>query len=281
MARTDNLTNFLTDVASAIKEKTGENTVISASDFDTKIANIQTGSTPEGEITITENGFHDVKDYASAYVQVAGAGGKYAPRAISFYDYKGEELDDEISNLDTSNLTSMAYMFRGCTKLTRLNTSQFDTSKVTSMSNLFYNCYLLTNIDVSKFDTSKVTSMYGMFYGCKVITELNLKNFDTKNVTSMGSMFQNCAELTELDLSSFTTKNVTSVSQMFYGCSKLKRLDIRNCEFDHISTSNASNMFTSVPKDCLIIVKNQTQVYFVRGRNTAFTNIVIASELQE
>lgn len=42
MARTDNLSNFLTDIADAIRTKTGEAGTISASDFDTKIANIPT-----------------------------------------------------------------------------------------------------------------------------------------------------------------------------------------------------------------------------------------------
>ena len=57
MARTNNLTNFLTDVAGAIKEKTGDSTAIPASQFDTKIASIPTGGTyQEKNITITENG---------------------------------------------------------------------------------------------------------------------------------------------------------------------------------------------------------------------------------
>lgn len=43
MARTDNLTNFLTDVASAIKNKKGTQTDIPAENFDTEIASISTG----------------------------------------------------------------------------------------------------------------------------------------------------------------------------------------------------------------------------------------------
>lgn len=52
MARTDNLGNFLTDIASAIKEKTGKSGTISAADFDTEIVDIQTGiDTSDGNIT--------------------------------------------------------------------------------------------------------------------------------------------------------------------------------------------------------------------------------------
>ena len=43
MARIDNLSNFLTDIASAIKEKNKITTPILAKDFDTEILNIKSG----------------------------------------------------------------------------------------------------------------------------------------------------------------------------------------------------------------------------------------------
>lgn len=43
MARTDNLTNYLTDIAAAIKQKKGDTSPIKASNFDTEIANLPTG----------------------------------------------------------------------------------------------------------------------------------------------------------------------------------------------------------------------------------------------
>ena len=57
MARTNTLTNFLTDVASAIKQKTGDNTLIPASEFDTEILSIQTGGIYQTKsLTIAQNG---------------------------------------------------------------------------------------------------------------------------------------------------------------------------------------------------------------------------------
>ena len=57
MARTNTLTNFLTDVASAIKQKTGDNTLIPASEFDTEILSIQTGGVYQTKsLTIAQNG---------------------------------------------------------------------------------------------------------------------------------------------------------------------------------------------------------------------------------
>ena len=53
MARTDNLTNFLTDVADAIRSKKGTSGKISASYFDTEIASITTGTTEDLSTELT------------------------------------------------------------------------------------------------------------------------------------------------------------------------------------------------------------------------------------
>ena len=45
MARTDNLTNFLTDVAAAIRTKKGDNTAIPAANFDIEIVNLPSNTT--------------------------------------------------------------------------------------------------------------------------------------------------------------------------------------------------------------------------------------------
>lgn len=60
MARTNNLTNFLTDVASAIKTKTGDSTAIPASQFDTKIANITTGHLDNTEYEEANDDLDDI-----------------------------------------------------------------------------------------------------------------------------------------------------------------------------------------------------------------------------
>ena len=57
MARTNNLTNFLTDVAGAIKEKKGSEVNIPAANFDTEIRNLPSqGTYEEKTINVTQNG---------------------------------------------------------------------------------------------------------------------------------------------------------------------------------------------------------------------------------
>lgn len=60
MARIDNLTNFLTDVATSIKAKTGDSSLIPASQFDTKIAGITTGKLSNEEYTKANNNLDEI-----------------------------------------------------------------------------------------------------------------------------------------------------------------------------------------------------------------------------
>lgn len=221
MARIDNLTNFLTDVANSIRNKKGTTEPIQASDFDTEISSIKSGSS------------------------------KYAPRFIRFSGYDGTELDNEIANLDTSNITNM--------------------------NDMFYQCRSLTNLDLSNFDTSKVTSMNQMFSYCSKLTSLDVSNFDTSSVTDMTYMFRYC-KIARLDLSNFHTTNVTNMSNMFNNCSLLEFLDIRNFDFTNVKTY--TNMFISVPANCLIIVKGDTEKQWVLKVRNDLTNVKTVAEYE-
>jgi len=147
---------------------------------------------------------------------------------------------------DTSNVTTMRWMFTYCNNLTSIDVSNFNTSKVTDMRAMFDNCVLLTTLDVSNFNTSNVTDMYAMFYSCNNLTSLDVSNFDTSNVNNMSSMFYNCKNLTSLDVSNFDTSNVTNMTNMFNNCKNLTSLDVSN--FDTSKVTNFTNIFNNTPK---------------------------------
>ncbi|MBQ9011237.1 MAG: BspA family leucine-rich repeat surface protein [Bacilli bacterium] len=170
---------------------------------------------------------------------IGGNGGVIANENSSslFKDFKNVTSID-VTNLDTTKVTSMASMFRDCTSLTSLDLSGYDTSNVTTMNGMFNTCENLESLDLNSFDTSKVTSMDSMFEKCYSLTGLDLSSFNTSNVTNMTEMFRECKSLTAIDLSNFNTSKVTTIRLMFNACNKLTSLDLSS--FD---TSNVTEMY--------------------------------------
>ena len=150
----------------------------------------------------------------------------------------------DLSNFDTSKVTSMARMFSGMSSLTSLSLSNFDTSNVVDMEGMFSGMSSLTSLDLSNFDTSKVTNMRYMFHDMSSLTSLNLSNFDTSKVINMEAMFRDIRNLTTLNLSNFNTSQVTDMYLMFSGMSSLTSLDLSN--FDTSKVTIMSSMFSGM-----------------------------------
>ena len=148
---------------------------------------------------------------------------------------------EELTYLDTSNVTNMDSMFWNARGLTSLDLSSFDTSSVTNMFQMFDNASSLISLDLTNFDTSNVTNMSGMFTGTSNLTSLNVSSFNTSNVTNMSRMFDNAGSLTSLDVSSFDTSRVTNMHSMFRFTRGLTSLDISN--FDTSRVTNMHSMF--------------------------------------
>ena len=70
-------------------------------------------------------------------------------------------------NIDTSQVIDMSYMFYYCRALTSLDLSNFNTSKVTSMGTMFRQCLRLKEIICPKgFDLSSCSNISDMFTSC-------------------------------------------------------------------------------------------------------------------
>ena len=128
---------------------------------------------------------------------------------------------------DTSNVTDMQNMFKGCSSLTSI--PLLDTSNVNNMYNMFNGCSSLTSIPL--LDTSNVTDMQTMFKGCSSLT--SIPALDTSKVTYMSYMFNGCSSLTSLPL--LDTSNVMNMEYMFNGCSSLTSIPA-------LDTSKVTNM---------------------------------------
>lgn len=84
MAKYTTLTSLFTAIANSLRGKTGGTGTIVADDFPSVIDSLSTGGiTPSGSIEITENGTHDVTNYASAIVNVSSAAQNFVTRTIT------------------------------------------------------------------------------------------------------------------------------------------------------------------------------------------------------
>ncbi|GCF92731.1 hypothetical protein NRIC_06220 [Enterococcus florum] len=132
------------------------------------------------------------------------------------------------ADADTSAITNMAHMFRGCSNLISLDVSNWNTENVTNMGSMFTGCSNLSSLNVSSWNTEKVTRMDYMFAECSNLSSLDLSNWNTENVIEMYWMFANCGNLTSLEVSNWKTENATDMNYMFYNCSNLISLDVSN-----------------------------------------------------
>ena len=162
-------------------------------------------------------------------------------RSVYPYDKMNDILDVDLSNFDTSQVTTMNQMFNSMEKLTSLDLSNFDTSKVTNMYAMFSDMRSLTTLNLSSFDTSKVTNMRSMFLDVSRLTSLNISNFNTSKVTDMGLMFYDMSSLTSLNLSNFNTSKVTDMRAMFHYVSRPTSLNLSS--FDTSKVTNMRGMF--------------------------------------
>lgn len=130
-----------------------------------------------------------------------------------------------LHRLDTSSVTDMAEMFRGCDHLgiVKFATTYqtIDTSSVTTMSMMFAGCTLMPGnnshlVGFKNLDTSSLIYANQMFYNCSHLQSVDLSGWDTSSLSSANSMFSGCGELTELDLSSWDTSSLEASGNYTY-----------------------------------------------------------------
>lgn len=233
--------------------------------------------------TITSNGVYSAEEEGlDGYDIVKVETGKYAPRYVSFQQYTGTELDYEIANLDTSNVTSMAYMFYQCSKLTTLDLSNFNTSNVTNMNSMFLGCKSLTTLDLTSFNTSNVTSMSYVFNNCLSLTTLKLTNFDTSKVTTFYQTFYRCNKI--VSIPKLNASSVTSMSYMFDNCYSLTTLGgLENLGQAYLTTSYANNSSYKLDLSYCTLLTEQslinvlTNLYDIKTKGCKTQQVVLGS----
>ena len=129
-----------------------------------------------------------------------------------------------IKNLNTSNVSDMAYMFAGCSNLKSVDLTYMNLQNVEDMSYMFYYCLALNTVYLKGLNTYKVKNMNSMFEFCTSLGYLDLSSFNTQNVQNVQKMFFQCRSLKAIYASPMFVVNITkptSKADMFSGCFKL------------------------------------------------------------
>ena len=225
MARIDNLTNFLTDVATSIRTKKGTTDKISPKDFDTEIESIKTGTS--FEMNDTSYLFYNnarISNYDDLEQSMKNINHLYYMfNNASSFD-KPVDLTEKLSdNLTTTD--EYASLFKNASKIPSIKISS-NSTKPTTLNSMFSNCTVLKSIDLTGLNTSNVTDISYIFDGCKSLenvpigfTSLNMNKVSTTNARYI---FRSCESIQEIDLSSMNFPLVTSLSYWFSNCKKAK-----------------------------------------------------------
>ena len=162
-------------------------------------------------------------------------------------------------------ITTCESMFCGLNNIIEIDLSNFDTSEVTSMYRMFKECSDLEKINFGNINTSSVTNMRTMFFKCPKIIKIDLSKFDTSKVATMYNMFLGCSELRYLDLSNFTISKETNITGMFQYLNFLKYLNIYNLKISEESI-NMNEMlykiksFSKISSNTKICIKNYSNL---------------------
>lgn len=241
MARTNNLPNFLTDVASAIKTKKGDSTPILASDFDTEINKIETPSD-----AFSDEQFENMR-----------SGGNFSIATSSYLPYQIIKKIPKVA-LDFTEVNEIAGFSR-FESLEEIDVSLWNVSTITTFSYLFHYCSSLKKIDLSAWNvpTSSDASNHSltfMFNRCSSLKEADLSCF--KGAWNISLLMGSCSSLEKLDI---------------------RGLDLTNCTY--VYTSATDNFLYNVPTTCEIIVADNTQKTFMNTTFSSYTNVKTVAEL--
>lgn len=231
MARTDNLKNYLTDVANAIREKTNTTDKIKASEFDDKIRGIS-GASEQWEWAL-----NNVINFGSANPTFFRYN-KYLKVLPNYFEDKCLEI------------TNWSNVFSECTNLTEAN---INTSNGTNFSSIFYNCSKLINV-INTGDFSKGLDFTSAFRNTRVTDDV-VQNFSFDSITNGFAMFGYGTKITQLP--KFNHETITNMGEMFWQCS-LSDLGTEDLNFPNVK--NAERVFgeTQITKAPNLSFQNAT-----------------------
>ena len=222
MAKNNNLTDFLTDTANAIRTKKGTTGKINPQDFSSEIASIQTGidtsdaTATADDILLGKTAYAKGEKLTGTIETYAGEGGETVNKLAAIVDGTLTEITADDLAGATKIRDHAFYYFKSLTSITIPNSVKSIDSDAFSYcsslrsviipnsvtiikSNSFYHCESLTTVIIP----NSVTSIgINAFRICKVLTTVTISN----GVKSIGDYaFYYCTSLTNITIPSTVT----------------------------------------------------------------------------
>ena len=247
------LDSTLTNIANAIRSKTGGSATMKPGQMPAQIASIPSGGGVGIPREVSAQGVYQIPSQSFAFSLPAGA------TAVGERALNGAFRDcTSLTSVDLSPLTAVSASsalynaFYGCTSLTSVNLSSLATVSGSSAFNgAFRNCTSLTSVNLSSLTTVSGSSAFGdAFRDCTSLTSVNLSSLTTAStLNAFNSAFRNCTSLTSVNLSSLTTVSAGWVlAEAFSGCASLTSLS-----FPALTPSSFvpyTNQFNSMLNGC-------------------------------
>ena len=154
-------------------------------------------------------------------VLINGAGNNSCKNVCNMTEEK-----NNITLIFKNQIDSLENMFKGLNNIIEVNLSNFDTSYVTTMSSMFMGCYNLLSVYLSNYNTYNLVNISHMFENCLSLDSINFGNINTSIVENMEYLFANCTKLESINLSKFDTSKVSTMSSMFYRCLNFESINL-------------------------------------------------------
>lgn len=226
-----------TQVAKTITPSTSSQTAVASGVYTTGAVTVAAIPSnyivPSGTLTITTNGTHDVKNYASAEVSIESSGGGG--------NGSSEVMDGTITSFSNSALSEVrSGLFMSCTKLS--NVSLPNCTRVRPYA--FYGCTSLTNASFPKC-TSIDNDAFEL---CSRITNISFPECDIV----YNAAFARCSSLTEVSL----PKCSVVYTSGFASCVKMTYVNLPVCTSLQNYAFNTCSILTDVSVPALQILNN-------------------------
>lgn len=296
MARTDNLKDFLTDVADAIRTKKGTTELIPADTFDAEIESISGGKEEQSKsVTITENGTQTVtpdenKTLSSVEITTNVPQKPEQAKSVTITQNGSSTVTPDegkvlssveiITNVAQAKYSPAFVSFRDCPEVYIGDMLlDLDTSNITQMSSMFYNSHPLEVLNrdgaINNFSLDKVQTTSSMFYG-STIKNIDWSGKSAPNLTTMSSMHSNNLSLETANYSNLDAPKLTNISSMFERDSAL--LTTVNLSNINAPLSLISSLFSGCKKLVTINLEN-INTSGVSSMNNVFYNNTSLSTL--